>query len=53
MRLDVRAVDHLCLSRAAALGKGPEQAFPNPALGPPGKAIVDRRRRAVLFDPRV
>lgn len=49
MRFDMRAVDHLCRGRSAALGKGPEQALPDATLCPSRKAVIDRRVRAVLL----
>jgi hypothetical protein len=48
VRLDMRRIDHLRLTGSAAAGQGAEQTFPNPALRPAHKAIVDRRRRTVL-----
>src|ERR1700682_1676608 len=44
----MRRIDHLRLTGSAAAGQGAEQTFPNPALRPAHKAIVDRRRRTVL-----
>jgi hypothetical protein len=48
VRLDVRAVDHLDLARSTPPGKLTEQLLPDAALGPTGKAVVDRRVRTVL-----
>jgi hypothetical protein len=48
VRLDVRGVDHLQSSGAAAAGKLSEQVFPDPAPRPAHKAIVDRRRGTIF-----
>src|SRR5437879_4345909 len=46
--LDVRGIDHLRIGRSAAVRKRAEQVLPYTAPRPPHKAIVNRRRRAVL-----
>jgi hypothetical protein len=43
-------VDHLCLQGTSAAGKCAEHIFPNAALSPAYKAIIDRRRRAISAD---
>lgn len=48
MRLDVRGVDHLRVSRSSFRSKLLEQVFPDAASRPSHKAIIDRRRRAIL-----
>jgi hypothetical protein len=48
MCFDVRRVDHLCGSRAAAPSKLPEQIFPNATPRPAHKAIIDRCRRTIF-----
>jgi hypothetical protein len=48
VRLDVRRIDHLRLARSTSNRQLPEKLLPDAAFGPPRKAIVDRRVRAVL-----
>jgi len=48
MCFDVRRVDHLCVSRAAAPSKLPEQVFPDATPRPAHKAIIDRCRRTIF-----
>src|SRR5262245_29779629 len=48
MRLDMRGVDHLHPRRSPFPGKRKEQIFPDPALRPAHKTVIDRRRRPIL-----
>jgi hypothetical protein len=46
--LDVRGVNHLHVYRSPIPSQLSEQVFPDPASGPADKAVIDRRRRAIL-----
>lgn len=44
----MRGIDHLRVGGSPVPSKLPEQIFPDAATRPPHKAIIDRRRRAIL-----
>ena len=48
MRFDMRGVDHLRVRGSSVPSKRPEQVFPDATPRPAHKAIIDRRRRAIL-----
>ena len=48
VRLNMCAINHLRFCRSAAFRQSAKQPFPNTALGPAHKAIIDRRGRSVF-----
>ena len=48
MCLDVGGVDHLRVRRTPTAGQFSKQVLPQPAARPAHKAVIDRRRRAIL-----